>query len=239
MISCLAMFEQQSPAFDPCVAGVNARLSSPDLFGRYLSGAPQSRQVRRERLSRECRFALKNSPTRSEVNNPSAIPRHRFTLQTAFAETGVDVTWARARPNWTRFETGNAQPPTNLLHPPLQRREFYALAVWPADIAVSTELTTDAITTLSAMMENRSRYLCLRQSYGFGHGGQLSGSGYDARSSRRICLSRGDPVPRRSAPCMANVQPISSLRGRFPVAPCCRKSCIYHRRWWWHWPRHC
>ena len=60
-----------------------------------------------------------------------------------FAETGIDVDFGKGETELNRFngDAGHAPNPCigRLVTPP-----FYALAVWPADIAVSTGLATDA-----------------------------------------------------------------------------------------------
>jgi succinate dehydrogenase/fumarate reductase flavoprotein subunit len=60
-----------------------------------------------------------------------------------FAETGVDIDFAKGETELSRFngDPGNRPNPCigKLATPP-----FYAVAVWPADIAVSTGLATDA-----------------------------------------------------------------------------------------------
>ncbi len=60
-----------------------------------------------------------------------------------FAETGIDVDFGKGETELNRFNGDAAHKPNpcigRLATPP-----FYALAVWPADIAVSTGLATDA-----------------------------------------------------------------------------------------------
>jgi len=60
-----------------------------------------------------------------------------------FAETGVDIDFGKGETELNRFngDSGNAPNPCigKLATPP-----FYAVAVWPADIAVSTGLATDS-----------------------------------------------------------------------------------------------
>jgi len=60
-----------------------------------------------------------------------------------FAETGVDVDFAKGETELNRFN-GDPDHAPNPCIGPLSKGPFYALAVWPADIAVSTGLTTDA-----------------------------------------------------------------------------------------------
>ncbi len=60
-----------------------------------------------------------------------------------FAETGVDIDFGKGETELNRFNGDTTHRPNpcigSLAAPP-----FYAVAVWPADIAVSTGLTTDA-----------------------------------------------------------------------------------------------
>jgi len=66
------------------------------------------------------------------------IARHN-----GFAETGVDIDFAKGETELNRFN-GDAGHKPNSCIGPLMQPPFYALAVWPADIAVSTGLATDA-----------------------------------------------------------------------------------------------
>jgi succinate dehydrogenase/fumarate reductase flavoprotein subunit len=60
-----------------------------------------------------------------------------------FAETGVDVDFAKGETELNRFNGDAAHKPNPCIGP-LATAPFYAIAVWPADIAVSTGLATDA-----------------------------------------------------------------------------------------------
>ncbi len=60
-----------------------------------------------------------------------------------FAETGIDVDFGKGETELNRFN-GDANHKPNPCIGPLAVPPFYALAVWPADIAVSTGLATDA-----------------------------------------------------------------------------------------------
>jgi len=60
-----------------------------------------------------------------------------------FAETGVDIDFGKGETELNRFN-GDAQHAPNPCIGPVAVAPFYALAVWPADIAVSTGLATDA-----------------------------------------------------------------------------------------------
>jgi succinate dehydrogenase/fumarate reductase flavoprotein subunit len=60
-----------------------------------------------------------------------------------FAETGTDVDFGKGETELNRFN-GDPNHAPNPCIGPLSVAPFYALAVWPADIAVSTGLSTDA-----------------------------------------------------------------------------------------------
>jgi predicted oxidoreductase len=60
-----------------------------------------------------------------------------------FAETGIDIDFGKGETELNRFN-GDANNKPNPCIGPLVKPPFYALAVWPADIAVSTGLATDA-----------------------------------------------------------------------------------------------
>ena len=69
--------------------------------------------------------------------------RATVTRYNGFAEAGVDVDFGKGETELNRFN-GDADHKPNPCIGPLARPPFYALAVWPADIAVSTGLATDA-----------------------------------------------------------------------------------------------
>jgi succinate dehydrogenase/fumarate reductase flavoprotein subunit len=60
-----------------------------------------------------------------------------------FAETGVDIDFGKGETELNRFN-GDASHKHNPCIGPVATPPFYALSVWPADIAVSTGLATDA-----------------------------------------------------------------------------------------------
>ena len=60
-----------------------------------------------------------------------------------FAETGIDSDFGKGETEFNRFN-GDADHRPNPCIGPVATPPFYALAVWPADIAVSTGLATDA-----------------------------------------------------------------------------------------------
>ena len=68
----------------------------------------------------------------------ATVARHN-----TFAETGVDVDFGKGETELSRFNGDAAHKPNPCIGPIVQA-PFYALAVWPADIAVSTGLSTDA-----------------------------------------------------------------------------------------------
>ena len=71
-----------------------------------------------------------------------AIGWHGRALQW-FCETGVDVDFGKGETELNRFN-GDGDHEPNPCIGPVELPPFYALAVWPADIAVSTGLATDA-----------------------------------------------------------------------------------------------
>jgi succinate dehydrogenase/fumarate reductase flavoprotein subunit len=60
-----------------------------------------------------------------------------------FAETGIDIDFGKGETELNRFN-GDAAHKPNPCIAALAKAPFYALAVWPADIAVSAGLATDA-----------------------------------------------------------------------------------------------
>ncbi len=60
-----------------------------------------------------------------------------------FAETGIDIDFGKGETELNRFNGDPAHKPNPCIGP-LATPPFYAVAVWPADIAVSTGLRTDA-----------------------------------------------------------------------------------------------
>jgi succinate dehydrogenase/fumarate reductase flavoprotein subunit len=69
--------------------------------------------------------------------------RNTVARHNKFAETGVDVDFGKGETELNRFN-GDPDHAPNPCIGPLSKPPFYALAVWPADIAVSTGLATDA-----------------------------------------------------------------------------------------------
>lgn len=79
----------------------------------------------------------------SDIAVDAAQLRATVARHNGFAETGIDIDFGKGETELNRFNGDPAHKPNpcigRLATPP-----FYALAVWPADIAVSTGLATDA-----------------------------------------------------------------------------------------------
>lgn len=69
--------------------------------------------------------------------------RDTVSRHNGFAETGIDIDFGKGETELNRFN-GDALHKPNPCIGPVATQPFYALAVWPADIAVSTGLATDA-----------------------------------------------------------------------------------------------
>ena len=68
---------------------------------------------------------------------------HRtVTRYNGFAESGADIDFGKGETELNRFNGDGAHKPNPCIGP-INAPPFYALAVWPADIAVSTGLATD------------------------------------------------------------------------------------------------
>ncbi len=74
--------------------------------------------------------------------DPAAL-RATVARHNGFAKSGVDVDFGKGEIELNRFN-GDAEHKPNPCIGPLVAPPFYALTVWPADIAVSTGLATDA-----------------------------------------------------------------------------------------------
>jgi succinate dehydrogenase/fumarate reductase flavoprotein subunit len=74
--------------------------------------------------------------------DPAAL-RATVERHNGFAQTGVDPDFGKGETDLNRFN-GDPQHRPNPCIGPLSTPPFYALAVWPADLAVSTGLATDA-----------------------------------------------------------------------------------------------
>ena len=66
-----------------------------------------------------------------------------ITRYNGFAETGSDIDFGKGETDLNRFNGDAAHKPNPCIGP-INEPPFYVLAVWPADIAVSTGLATDA-----------------------------------------------------------------------------------------------
>ncbi len=90
---------------------------------------------------------LVSAATLEELAGKIAVnaPQLRATVAryNRFAETGVDIDFGKGETELNRFNGDAAHKPNPCIGP-LATPPFYALAVWPADIAVSTGLSTDA-----------------------------------------------------------------------------------------------
>ena len=78
-----------------------------------------------------------------KIDVDAAQLRDTVTRYNGFARTGVDVDFGKGETELNRFN-GDANHKPNPCIGPVMAPPFYALAVWPADIAVSTGLATDA-----------------------------------------------------------------------------------------------
>jgi succinate dehydrogenase/fumarate reductase flavoprotein subunit len=90
---------------------------------------------------------LKSAPTLDGLAAQIAVDPAQLcatvTRYNGFAETGVDIDFGKGETELNRFN-GDAQHKPNPCIGPIATPPFYALEVWPADIAVSTGLATDA-----------------------------------------------------------------------------------------------
>ncbi|HEY5378746.1 MAG TPA: FAD-binding protein, partial [Pseudolabrys sp.] len=69
--------------------------------------------------------------------------RATITRYNGFAHTGVDIDFGKGETELNRFNGDTGHQPNPCIGP-VATPPFYAVAVWPADIAVSTGLATDA-----------------------------------------------------------------------------------------------
>jgi succinate dehydrogenase/fumarate reductase flavoprotein subunit len=90
---------------------------------------------------------LVSAPDLGELAEKAGIDaeqlRNTVTRYNGLAETGIDIDFGKGETELNRFN-GDANHKPNPCVGPLIEPPFYALAVWPADIAVSTGLATDA-----------------------------------------------------------------------------------------------
>ncbi len=90
---------------------------------------------------------LKSGRTLDELAGKIGVDARQLAATVArhngFAATGVDVDFGKGETELNRFNGDAAHKPNPCIGP-LVTPPFYALAVWPADIAVSTGLAADA-----------------------------------------------------------------------------------------------
>ena len=90
---------------------------------------------------------LISAPSLEELARKIAVDapqlRSTVTRYNRFAETGVDVDFGKGETELNRFN-GDAEHGPNPCIGPLVAAPYYALALWPADLAVSAGLATDA-----------------------------------------------------------------------------------------------
>jgi succinate dehydrogenase/fumarate reductase flavoprotein subunit len=77
-----------------------------------------------------------------KISVDAATLRETVARHNRFAETGVDIDFGKGETELNRFNGALDHKPNPCIGP-LATAPFYALAVWPADIAVSTGLSTD------------------------------------------------------------------------------------------------
>lgn len=137
----LAMFESHKtassiPAWLICDAPFIAKYG----FGAVHPGAGNLKRLARSGylLSADSLDVLAGRIGVDAAELKRSVARHN-----GFAETGIDIDFGKGETELNRFngDAGHAPNPCigKLATPP-----FYAVAVWPADIAVSTGLATDA-----------------------------------------------------------------------------------------------
>jgi succinate dehydrogenase/fumarate reductase flavoprotein subunit len=78
-----------------------------------------------------------------KIGVPAAALRDTVARHNRFADTGIDLDFGKGEVELNRFNGDPSHKPNPCIGP-LATPPFYAVAVWPADIAVSTGLSTDA-----------------------------------------------------------------------------------------------
>jgi succinate dehydrogenase/fumarate reductase flavoprotein subunit len=78
-----------------------------------------------------------------KIGVPSATLRETVARHNGFAETGIDVDFGKGETELNRFN-GDPKHGPNPCIGALKTSPFHAITVWPAEIAVSTGLATDA-----------------------------------------------------------------------------------------------
>jgi succinate dehydrogenase/fumarate reductase flavoprotein subunit len=79
----------------------------------------------------------------AKISVDAAQLRETIARYNGFAAAGIDIDFGKGETELNRFN-GDALHKPNPCIGPIAKPPFYALAVWPADIAVSTGLATDA-----------------------------------------------------------------------------------------------
>ncbi len=138
----LAMFEShQTDAVHSGLVDLRCGFSRKIWPWCHLSGAPQSRKIRRQRLHRAGADGWTSSPARS-VSIPCNCARRSSATTNLPKPASMSIS-AKGETELNRFN-GDPDHAPNPCIGSLSKPPFYALAVWPADIAVSTGLATDA-----------------------------------------------------------------------------------------------
>ena len=135
-----AMFERHTDrAVDPGLAGLRRDVHREIRARRHPSWRARRRAVPAQRLHRQRRHAR-----RAGAEDRRATPALAETVarHNRFAETGVDEDFGKGETELNRFN-GDARHGPNPCIGALVAPPFHAIAVWPAEIAVSTGLSTD------------------------------------------------------------------------------------------------
>jgi succinate dehydrogenase/fumarate reductase flavoprotein subunit len=77
------------------------------------------------------------------IGVPPAALRDTIARHNGFAATGIDIDFGKGETELNRFNGDPGHRPNPCIGP-IETPPFHALAVWPADLAVSTGLSTDA-----------------------------------------------------------------------------------------------
>lgn len=111
---------------------------------RYGLGAihPGTRNLRRFERSGYLLTGRTLDELAGRIGCPAAALRETVARHNRFAETGVDLDFGKGETELNRFNGDPAHKPNPCLGP-LAAPPFHAMAVWPADIAVSSGLATD------------------------------------------------------------------------------------------------
>ena len=138
----LAMFEShKTRADDAGLADLRRALSSATTVSATC--IPGTRDLRGFESSGYLVAAQTLDELAGKIAVDAAGLRATVARHNRFAETGVDVDFGKGETELNRFN-GDPGAQAQSLHRPDRAPPFYALAVWPADIAVSTGLATDA-----------------------------------------------------------------------------------------------